>query len=88
MSTRISNKNNNEYYSSCSHFLDNNSFSKLDINNNEKEIHDNDFSPIINQNLNANLNLKINSNKDRNNNTTNNYEVDSSKDNLINNNIF
>ena len=88
MSTGISNKNNNDYYRSCSHFLDNNSFSKLDINDSEKEIQDNNFSPIINHNINANHNLKINSNEDRNNNTTNNYEVDSSEDNMIDNKIF
>lgn len=58
MSTGISNKNNNEYYRSCSHFLDNNSFSKLDINDSEKEIHDNNFSPIINHNDNEIIILK------------------------------
>lgn len=84
MSTGISIKNNNELYRTCSHFLDNNSFSKCDNNDSEKEIQENDFIPIFN---NLNANPKINSNEDRNN-TINNYEADSSEDNIINNKIF
>ena len=80
MSTGISlNNNNNEFYKSCSNFLDNNSFfNSIDsINKNQ----DNEFFPYFNKNF------KINSNEDRNN-TTNNYEIDSSEDNIINNKIF
>jgi hypothetical protein len=84
MSTGISLNNNNEIYKSCSNFLDNNSFHKIDSteNENENENLDKEYIPIFKNNL------KINGNEDRNNNTTNNYEIDSSEDNMIDNKIY
>ena len=83
MSTGISSSNNNDLFKSCSNFLDNNSFIKYDNNNDSgKKLQDKEYFPFINSNL------KINSNEDRNNNTTNNYEIDSSEDNIIDNKIF
>ena len=82
MSTGIS-YNQNELFKSCSNFLDNNSFQKEDKNNNDSEndIKDKEYFPFINKSH------KFNSNEDRNN-TTNNYEIDSSEDNMIDNKIF
>ena len=83
MSTGISyNYNNNDFFKSCSNFLDNNSFQKYDNNNSEIDIKEKEYFPLVN-----NI-QKINSNEDRNNNTTNNYEIDSSEDNMIDNKIF
>ena len=83
LSTGISLSNNNDLFKSCSNFLDNNSFIKYDNNNDSgKKLQDKEYFPFINSNL------KINSNEDRNNNTTNNYEIDSSEDNMIDNKIF
>ena len=84
MSTGISLNNNNEFFKSCSHFLDNNSFHKYDSSENENENDnlDKEYIPIFKNNL------KINTNEDRNNNTTNNYEIDSSEDNMIDNKIY
>ena len=82
ISTGLSIKNNNELYKSCSNFLDDNSSFKCNNsidskNENQKD----DFFPYFN------TNFKINYNEDRSNNTTNNYEIDSSEDNMINNKI-
>ena len=82
MSTGISLSNNNDLFKSCSNFLDNNSFLKYDNNDSGKKIKEKEYFPFINSNI------KINSNEDRSNNTTNNYEIDSSEDNMIDNKIF
>ena len=81
MSTGISFQNYNDIFKSCSNFLDNNSFKKYNSYDSENENLDKEFIPDINK-------LKIDSNENRNNNTTNNYEIDSSEDNIIDNKIF
>ena len=82
MSTGISLNNNNDLYKSCSNFLDNNSFHKYDSNDNENDNLNKGFIPYLKNNF------KMNSNEDRNNNTTNNYEIDSDEDNMIDNKIY
>ena len=81
MSTGISLHNNNDFIKSCSNFLENNSFKKYSSYDSENENLDKEFIPNINK-------IKIDSNENRNNNTTNNYEIDSSEDNMIDNKIF
>ena len=81
MSTGISLQNNNDFIKSCSNFLENNSFKKYNSYDSENENLDKEFIPNINK-------IKIDSNENRNNNTTNNYEIDSSEDNMIDNKIF
>ena len=82
MSTGISLNNNNDLYKSCSNFLDNNSFHKYDSTDNENDNLNKGFISYLKNNF------KMNSNEDRNNNTTNNYEIDSDEDNMIDNKIY
>ena len=84
MSTGISLKNNtNEVFQSCSNFLDNNSLIKYN-NMSDIEMENKDFEIVP-----FNKDFKLYSNEDRNNKSmNNNYEIDSSEDNIIDNRIY
>lgn len=83
ISTGISMKNNtNDVYKSCSNFLDNNTLTKYDNSDNEMENQDFEVIPLMNKD-------NVYSNWDRNNKSTNNnYEIDSSEDNIMDNKII
>lgn len=83
ISTGISMKNNtNDVYKSCSNFLDNNTLTKCDNSDNEMENQDFEVIPLLNKD-------NVYSNWDRNNKSTNNnYEIDSSEDNIMDNKII
>ena len=83
ISTGISMKNNtNDVYKFCSNFLDNNTLTKYDNSNNEMENQDFEVIPLMNKD-------NVYSNWDRNNKSTNNnYEIDSSEDNIMDNKII
>lgn len=83
ISTGISMKNNtNDVYKSCSNFLDNNTLTKYDNSDNEMENQDFEIIPLMNKD-------NVYSNWDRNNKSTNNnYEIDSSEDNIMDNKII
>ena len=84
ISTGISMKTNtNDVYKSCSNFLDNNSLTKFDNSDNEMENQDFEIIPFMNKDF------KVYSNWDRNNKSANNnYEIDSSEDNIMDNKIL
>ena len=84
ISTGISMKTNtNDVYKSCSNFLDNNSLTKNDNSDNEMENQDFEIIPLMNKDF------KVYSNWERNNKSTNNnYEIDSSEDNIMDNKII
>ena len=84
VSTGISLKNNtNEVYKSCSNFLDNNSLTKYNNSDNEMENQDFEIIPLMNKDF------KVYSNWERNNKSiNNNYEIDSSEDNIMDNKII
>ena len=84
ISTGISMKTNtNDVYKSCSNFLDNNSLTKNDNSDNEMENQDFEIIPFMNKDF------KVNSNWDKNNKSTNNnYEIDSSEENIMDNKII
>jgi len=84
ISTGISMKTNtNDVYKSCSNFLDNNSLTKFDNSDNEMENQDFEIIPFMNKDF------KVYSNWDRNNKSANNnYEIDSSEDNNMDNKIL
>ena len=84
ISTGISMKTNtNDVYKSCSNFLDNNSLTKYNISDNEMENQDFEIIPLMNKDF------KVYSNWERNNKSTNNnYEIDSSEENIMDNKII
>ena len=84
ISTGISMKTNtNDVYKSCSNFLDNNSLTKYNNSDNEMENQDFEIIPLMNKDF------KVYSNWERNNKSTNNnYEIDSSEDNIMDNKII
>ena len=84
ISTGISMKTNtNDIYKSCSNFLDNNSLTKYNNSDNEMENQDFEIIPLMNKDF------KVYSNWERNNKSTNNnYEIDSSEDNIMDNKII
>ena len=84
ISTGISMKTNtNDVYKSCSNFLDNNSLTKYNNSDNEMENQDFEIIPLMNKDF------KVYSNWERNNKSTNNnYEIDSSEENIMDNKII
>jgi hypothetical protein len=84
ISTGISMKTNtNDVYKSCSNFLDNNSLTKYNNSDNEMENQDFEIIPLMNKDF------KVYSNWERNNKSiNNNYEIDSSEDNIMDNKII
>ena len=75
--------NTNDVYKSCSNFLDNNSLTKYNNSDNEMENQDFEIIPLMNKDF------KVYSNWERNNKSTNNnYEIDSSEDNIMDNKII